>query len=133
MAVDRARRRLLGPAIGMLASALFCLLTAPVFTINNLAHRAAIGDLSPDASERLGQTFVLYSICGLMVLLAGLVLGGSIAMITVRNYPLAWIGLMAALVPCNPCFVIGIPFSIWGMTVLANGDIKNCFYRPPGT
>ncbi|EAQ80840.1 hypothetical protein [Blastopirellula marina] len=40
----------------------------------------------------------------------------------------AWIGFILALTPCtNCCFIIGIPFAIWGMIVLSDAEVQRQF------
>ena len=120
---DSASGQLLGPAIGLMATAilglmfaLFCVIVGPV----------ALEDAA-DAEEKADAIRLI--IAGPIELIASLVvLVGSIAMLRLRNYNLAMAGSVVALVPCmSPCCFVGIPFGIWGMIILSQPDTKHAF------
>ena len=67
-----------------------------------------------------------YSIIGLgMNLLA---LFGAIKMQKLKGYGLAMTGAVFMVIPfLSPCFLLGIPFGIWAIFVLADSDVRNAF------
>ena len=53
---------------------------------------------------------------------------GSINMLQFKNYRFAMVGSIVACIPCcSPCIVLGIPFGIWGLSVLNNEEIRAKF------
>jgi hypothetical protein len=32
-----------------------------------------------------------------------------------------------AMLPCNPCCLLGLPIGIWALVVLSNEDVKDAF------
>jgi hypothetical protein len=57
-----------------------------------------------------------------------LVLYGAYCLQTARNYGMAYFGCILASIPCcSPCVVLGMPFGIWGIVLLASEDGKRAF------
>lgn len=120
---DSASGQLLGPAIGLISTAilglllgLMCLLVGPLM----------LGDAqNPD--ERTDAIEVIVS-APIELITSLIVLIGAIAIFRMKNYQLAMAGSIVAMVPClSPCCVFGIPFGIWGMVILSRPDIKRAF------
>jgi hypothetical protein len=128
--IERARFRLLGPAIGMI-----------LFALCGLAFMAMIGavvavdpnrlfkEVGNDPAERAGAYgfFIAYFSVGLISRLVQI--AGAIAMLRVRGYGLAMAGAISALVPCEVyCCIPSLPFGIWGVVMLLNTDVKRAFF-----
>jgi hypothetical protein len=57
----------------------------------------------------------------------GLVFAGGHRLEHLENYPLAMTGSIVALLPCNVCCLLGLPFGIWALIVLNDPDVRNAF------
>lgn len=55
------------------------------------------------------------------------VLFGSIKMLRLQSYGLAMAACIAALLPCQCCCLLGLPFGIWGLVVLNKPEVKAGF------
>jgi hypothetical protein len=59
-----------------------------------------------------------------------LILIGALRMLSLRNYSLAFVASILALVPCitpSCCCVLGLPFGIWALVVLNKPEVKSHF------
>jgi hypothetical protein len=68
----------------------------------------------------------------LIVVAASLVIGvvvlvGAARMRSLRSYEFAVIACIAAMLPCSPSFVIGLPLGLWALMVLRRPDVKAAF------
>jgi hypothetical protein len=52
---------------------------------------------------------------------------GAYQMKTLKSYPLAMTGAIAAMLPCSCCCVIGLPIGIWAIVVLLKPAVKQAF------
>ncbi|MBN2216580.1 MAG: hypothetical protein JW719_04315 [Pirellulales bacterium] len=67
-----------------------------------------------------------YGVLG--IALAGLMLAGAVHMKNLRHYGLALTSAILMLLPCFwPCWILAMPFSVWALIVLANGDVRAAF------
>lgn len=66
---------------------------------------------------------------GIVILVVnGITLIGSIQMLRLRSYGLAMTAAVLAVIPCcSPCYILGIPFGIWAIVVLAQPNVKLAF------
>jgi hypothetical protein len=55
------------------------------------------------------------------------VLGGGIQMRNLTNYKTVLGATILAMLPCNPCCLLGIPFGIWGLVAINRWDVKREF------
>jgi len=124
---DEARSKLLGPAIGISVSAILSLGLVLLFTVVILVdegfHREIQGGGDPLATTFGYIFFALMiafaaapAICSLM---------GAWAMFRGRGLVTAWLGLLASFVPCSPCFLFSLLFSIWGIIVLSDSRVSS--------
>jgi hypothetical protein len=56
------------------------------------------------------------------------VMVGSVLMMARKSYVGAIIGSIAAVLPCNWCCFVTIPFGIWALVSLAQPDVKSAFH-----
>ena len=69
---------------------------------------------------------ILWSV--LMLAANAVILAGAMRMKDLRNPGLARGACILALIPClGPCFVLGIPFGIWGLVALADANVRAAF------
>jgi hypothetical protein len=64
----------------------------------------------------------------LMVMaLNGFVLFGALKMLRLQSYGLAIAAAIIAMLPCQCCCVLGLPFGIWVLVVLNKPEVKSQF------
>jgi hypothetical protein len=113
---DEVRAKLLGPAIGIAVGALFCLAYASLATLRVFLMPPRI---PPELGEA-GYYLVALGTIAAMSLPSLCMFAGSFALFTGTRPGLAWVGVIAAVLPCNPCCFINIGFGIWGIVVLSD-------------
>jgi len=59
--------------------------------------------------------------------LNGFVLFGAIKMLRLQSYGLAVAAAIVAMLPCQCCCVLGLPFGIWALVVLNKPEVKSQF------
>jgi hypothetical protein len=60
--------------------------------------------------------------------LAILVIFGAVKMKNLENYALAMTSAIVAMIPCiSPCCCLGLPFGIWALVVLCDGQVQAAF------
>jgi hypothetical protein len=113
--------------VGILALALSAL-----SLVLNLAGAGAMaanagGHGGGDPAEAVGHAVggVLGAALGLVW--GGLVTGGAVQMRRMQSYGLAMTACIIAMLPCNACCILGLPFGIWGLTVLNRPEVKEAF------
>ena len=76
----------------------------------------------------MGQKIGFYGAVFLIPVINLLALLGSIAMLRLRQWPLAMAGAIVSLVPiCGPCFILGIPIGIWCLILLNRKEVIDRF------
>lgn len=75
---------------------------------------------------------IVRTIWGFVLLIAACyVLYGAIQMMRLRSYPIAFSAAVVATIPMlGPCCILGIPFGIWALVVLAKPEVKRAFESP---
>jgi predicted Zn finger-like uncharacterized protein len=110
--------------VGILACAL-SLLSLALHVV--LAVAGLPNDPRPD-EERIANMVggVVGALFGLAW--AGLILYGAHKMKTLENYGLAMAASIVAMLPCNGCCILGLPFGIWALVVLNRPDVRDAFH-----
>ncbi|MGL6073915.1 MAG: hypothetical protein ACRC8S_07125 [Fimbriiglobus sp.] len=63
-----------------------------------------------------------------MVLTNTIIFIGAIHMKRLKSCSIARLACILAVVPCcGPCFVLGIPFGIWGIVTLGDSHVRGAF------
>ena len=52
---------------------------------------------------------------------------GALEMIRMRSYPFALAAGILAVIPWSPAWILGLPFGIWALTILAKPDVREIF------
>ena len=78
------------------------------------------------------EILLLLLMLGFQLPLAGVMLLGAVKMRQLKAYGLAQLGGIAALVPCGPMWMIGLPVGIWVLWTLNQPDVKRAFDRAAG-
>jgi len=60
--------------------------------------------------------------------LNGFVLFGAIKLLRLQNRGMAMAGAVVAMLPCQCCCVLGLPFGIWALVVLSKPEVKSAFH-----
>jgi hypothetical protein len=55
------------------------------------------------------------------------VLGGGIQMKNLKGFKSVMTSCILAMLPCNPCCLLGLPFGIWGLVAINRWDVKREF------
>jgi hypothetical protein len=92
-------------------------------------------DLTPQDRQQMKEMLSLDKIvqflnldCGISLALNVITALGAIQMLRRRTYGLGVLGCIVALNPANlPTCILQVPFALWGLIVLMNGDVKRSF------
>lgn len=128
--VARAAERVRWPALGLLVTAgvsLLVTLSAAAFSLALLATGVSGGlaGVSPPGTILFRLTWE-----AALVACNAVVIVGAIQMMRLRQPSLAMATCVIALVPCvGPCFVLGMPFGLWGLHVLNDPGVSGSFDR----
>ena len=63
----------------------------------------------------------------LVAALNGVVLFGAIKLLRLQNHGLVMVAVVAAMLPCSCCCLLGLPFGIWALVVLNKPEVKSHF------
>lgn len=122
---EQVRAKLLGPAIGMTLGAAVCIGVIAFFAVLVWFDDDFHADLQgADQAETIGGYVAFAFFVGMAILPSMFSLLGPWAMFRGRGVVSAWLGTIAGLLPCNPCFFITAGFAIWGMVVLSDPRVQ---------
>lgn len=85
-----------------------------------LEQMAQLRKTRMDTPLNLGLSAVSTALAGIMAL-------GGLRMKGLKSYGLALTASIAALLPCSGCLCFALPFGLWALIVLLNGDVKSAF------
>jgi predicted Zn finger-like uncharacterized protein len=57
----------------------------------------------------------------------GFVIAGARKMKNLESYGMAMAAAIVAMLPCNGCCLLGLPFGIWALVVLSDAEVKAAF------
>jgi hypothetical protein len=116
---------LMVPAIFLLTLSVLALAANVISLPFQLANINRIDTSTPEGAGRMIGTVIGMS---LVPIFAVAIIIGSICMLRLKGYSGAMTAAICACIPfCSPCVVLGIPFGIWALVLLANPDVKNRF------
>ena len=128
---EYAERRVGGPAVGLMVTAGLSgvlLLLALMFDVWLLTSGAAERMPQPQGMPKGTQVLVRTIWCVLMLAAHAVILVGAIQMKGLRRRGLSRLACVLAVVPClGPCFLLGIPFGIWGLSALSDRTVRRAF------
>jgi hypothetical protein len=123
--------RVSGPATALIVTGILGVIAQIVGIVANLA-RAGLGpgmqhgpvDIAPILiGGGLGAVAAVFKI-----IVAAVILIGAMKMKKLESYGLAMAAAIIAMVPCiSPCCLLGLPFGIWALVVLSDGNVKAAF------
>ena len=127
-----AKSAVLAPAIGLMVSGGFGILVAILILLINLGvinllpndkdDDEAAGKAQWVGSQARSIRGVFSAACWGIALL-----GGGFQMKNLTNYKTVLSSCILAMLPCNPCCLLGIPFGIWGLIAINRWDVKREF------
>ena len=132
---DAALQLVKGPAIALIITAsigmayyafsgLFTL-----FTGGAMFHHEMPPEVPPQMRAFLeGMQGPLAGVISLVIAAVnGFVLFGAIQLLRLRNYSVAMVASVVAMLPCQCCCLFGLPFGIWALVVLNKPEVKSHF------
>lgn len=125
--------KLKAPAIGLIIAGAFNAVSGLYFLVSVLIQysRGALDQTFSEDAEKFGFYIgfwgtAVFGILGFLV--APVIIYGAIQMMRGRSFNLARTAAILAVIPLTSCcFIIGIPFGIWALVVLAQPDVKALF------
>ncbi len=120
------RASLFGPALGILVVSLiwvfFCLFGV-VYQLSIITNPETLPE-----NRNFPITIMLYALIsmGYSLLLAS----GASSMLRTKSYLWAYATSILACVPIGPCYVLAIPWGVWGIRVLSRPEVRASFSKP---
>jgi spore maturation protein SpmB len=119
---SHARARLLPVALGLLIPSILHI-TGGLFYFAYVFHTSA-----PNAPDPTLVAYCMYY--GVSMFYCLLLVSGAFSIMRLGSYLWAVAVCILAAVPLlGPCYVLGIPFGIWGVIVLRRPDVRAAFTR----
>src|SRR5208282_3728148 len=132
---EAALQAVKGPAIALIVTAslgiayyglsgLFVL-----FTGGAMFHHAMPPNVPPQMRAFMeGMHGPLAGVINLVIAAVnGFVLFGAINLLRLRNYGVAMVASVVAMLPCGCCCLFGLPFGIWALVTLNKPEVKSQF------
>jgi hypothetical protein len=118
--------RVKAPSIGLLAAgglgALFDLL---YIVLVGFIGVAAIADR--ESADALPGVGVMIGMAVVKLLLDVFTIYAGLQMRQLHGWGLSLAGAIAAMLPCSPCCILGLPMGIWALMVLIDEEVKRSF------
>lgn len=126
---DVARSAVAGPAIALMIVGGISL---ALYLINLVLTLAGVGMMAANNAQAqggAGAARMFGGVLGAVIALcwAGFVLAGAMKMKALTNRGVAMAACIVAMVPCNVCCILGLPFGIWGLVVLNREEVRSAF------
>ncbi|MDY3554855.1 hypothetical protein R5W24_003985 [Gemmata sp. JC717] len=119
-----ARSQVSGPAMGLLVTAAISVTALIVALIIDVVILATFR-LEP---QQKTQITIRTTWAALMLVANFVIINGALRMKQLESHPLALTACILGMIPClGPCFVLGLPFGIWGLTVLNESRVRRAF------
>ncbi len=132
---DSALQAVKGPAMALMITGG---LGIGLYLLSLVLHLAGVSNfhtpMSPDTPPQLrsfiehsqnGTSAVLGAILGIAI--NAFVLLGGLKMSRLESRTVAFAACIVAMLPCQCCCLLGIPFGIWGLVVLNKPEVKSQF------
>jgi hypothetical protein len=122
---------LAGPAISLLVVggfSILCLLAALAFDIFLVAS-GVIDSLPNDGPMSERTQLTVRAAWSVLLLISNIVtIIGAIGMLRYRKRFMALTACILSVIPClGPCFVLGLPFGVWGLVLLNKPEVRDSF------
>jgi hypothetical protein len=119
---ETARKRLLGPSIGLIAVASAHIILSLGGLVYTLAWQTRGAVITYEA--------IVSAVLGVIVWIVQLtIVIGAISTMRASSYKYASYTALVSMIPCicSSCAIFGIPFGIWLFILLRENDVKACF------
>jgi hypothetical protein len=129
---EAAKAHVAGPAIALMIVGALAVGLACLGLVINLAG-VAIVESSPAGRNQPGEPPAAFrAVTGVIGAVVGFAWGGVVlsaawCMKNLRSYGYAMAGSIVAMVPCNICCLLGLPFGIWALVVIVRPEVKDAF------
>jgi hypothetical protein len=119
-----------GPAIALMIVGGLALLLSALSLVGNLVGAALVapqaaggqGGANVIANAASGIGGAVFGLCW-----GGIVVSGAVNMLRLRAYGHAMTASIVAMLPCNLCCLLGLPFGIWALVAMNRPDVKDAF------
>jgi hypothetical protein len=130
-----ALRQVKGPAIALIITASLGIVYYGFSGLFNLFTGGAMfqREMPPEIPPQLrafieGMHGPLAGVINLVIVaLNGFVLFGAIKLLRLRDFTVAMVASVVAMLPCQCCCLFGLPFGIWALVVLNRPEVKKWF------
>ena len=131
--VDRnvAEQKVRWPAIGLLVTAVLCILLQLAVILMTLLGIEFPGmeqverDIPQWAEWMSGGMNIGLALFGIAV--SGFVIFGAIKLMRLESYGIALAAAIISMIPCSVCCCIGLPIGIWALIVMHAPDVRPAF------
>jgi hypothetical protein len=130
---DDPKGKLTAPAVFLIILAIINTLSAFLWLLGFLNQYLGNGQqhVVQDGAERLGYYIgatLPFAIGVTSIVVAPFILFGAIRMIGAKNYSIAKMAAVLALLPFTSfCCLLGLPIGLWALIVLNKPEVKNAF------
>jgi hypothetical protein len=127
---EEAMRRLTGPAIGLMVTGGLGIAAALLGIVMRLFGGSEVPPGLPPEFNRMFEMIngpVGYLSDFFSIVVFGLILFGAYKMKNLQSYGLAFGISILAMLPCQCCCILGLPFGIWALVVMTKPEVKSQF------
>ncbi len=124
---EEARAAVAGPAIALMIVGGLALGLSLLGLCVNIIGAAGAGGRGRGGADPMANAIggIVGGVVGMCW--GGVVLSGALQMKNLRSFGYAMTACIVAMLPCNACCLLGLPFGIWGLTVLNQPHVKDSF------
>jgi len=113
----QVQQRVRGPSLALLITGILGAGLGAIMALAAISEPGEAGTTAPP---------LFFSLIGAAV--QALVAYAGFQMMNLKNYRLAMIGSVLAMLPCSACCLLGLPMGIWSVTLLTKPEVRNAFH-----
>jgi hypothetical protein len=116
------------PAIALLVVGILGVLVGFLYVVQAIVGRPLVGPggpVNPDAAAT--QQSFAWVFAFLSLIWGAVVTLGGVKLLQLQSWGSVLVAAIFAMLPCNPCCLLGLPVGIWTLVVLNNSDVKRSF------
>jgi len=117
----KIRLEVIPPAIGLVLTAAFAVVSSVGLAVVGLERLETV--------PWINRTEVALAALAVLPIATatGYLFVGALEMIRMRSYPFALAAGVLAVIPWSPAWILGLPFGIWALTILAKPEVREVF------